>query len=61
MDQKMRGLMITSAIGKEASESYQTRDELYSYSRATPKEISLLHAFNPVEWWDSNHSLFMGF
>jgi hypothetical protein len=25
---------------------------------ATPKEISSLRAFNPIEWWDSNQSVY---
>ena len=45
-------------LGKDISESYQTRDEFYSYGRATPKEISSLKAFNPIEWWDSNQSVY---
>ena len=56
MDRKMRDLRIRSAIlrltylEKTASELYQIRDEFYSYGRATPKEFSSLHAFNPIEW-----------
>jgi hypothetical protein len=26
--------------------------------RRASKEISLLHAFNPIEWWDSNQSMY---
>ena len=52
---RFRGLF---AWKRRASESYQTRDELYSYGKATPKEISLLRAFNPIEWWDSNQSVY---
>jgi hypothetical protein len=43
---------------KDVSESYQTRDEFYSYGRATLKEISSLHAFNPIKWWDNNQSVY---
>src|SRR3954453_677291 len=37
------------------AQEYQGKE---GHARATPKEISSLRAFNPIEWWDSNQSVY---
>ena len=43
---------------EDSFEPREVRDEFYSYGRATPIEISTLRAFNPIELWKDNHTVY---
>jgi hypothetical protein len=45
-------------LGKDNSEPYESKDEFFRYGRATPKEISILKAFNPIERWNDNKTVY---
>jgi hypothetical protein len=41
-------------LGKDHSKPHEVKDEFFRYSRATPKGVSTLKVFNPIEWWSDN-------
>jgi hypothetical protein len=59
---RTKACLACSAGGGWAAQAcvslYETRHELHSYDRATSKGILSLQAFNPIELWDSNQSVY---
>jgi hAT family C-terminal dimerisation region len=45
-------------LGRNTSGPTKKKDEFSSYGRATPKEVSTLKNFNPIEWWDDNKTVY---